>query len=1036
MKSTKRGLWRGLSAVLASLLVICLVGGNVANAYSAFINTRLGTTDRIAVKTGDTDVDSIYFKSNYSTIEEMLDAQQRVAVQIGSEGAVLLKNENSALPLNKGSEKVTLWGLNTNLPVYGGNIGSSVSVAEGQERYGIIEAMAAEGFDLNQSMIDFYRQPDFDAYRMQSMFFGNPVMGHALSAVFWPTYEGSKDYFVGELPSDKYTDEILESADGTVAVVMVSRDSSEAADYQPDMTNAVEGDSFPTTVLGLSAYEKAMIELAKEHSTKVIVLINANNPMEVEDLKNDPEIDSIMWVGEPGMYGFLGVAQCLSGAVNPSGHLSDTMAVSSLSAPSMVNDGVYVYANAGVTDAGVLTGDDKGDWYLVESEGIYVGYKYYETRYEDQILGNGNATDAAGAISGAWDYAKEMSYPFGYGLSYTTFSQTLKNVEVNLGGTGKATVEVTNTGDVAGKSVVQLYVQAPYTAGGLEKASIQLLDFAKTDVLQPGQTVTVEVEFDPQYMASYDQAAVKANGTVGAWVLDAGDYYFAVGNGAHEALNNVLALKTGSNEGLISITSEAVISADSAAKWNLSATDIETYSANVENALQDCDLNNFIADAVEYTTRADWTKGWTPVTGLTATEEMLVGLTNKSQPMTTNGEGVTWGADNGLNLIDMLVINEDGSFGGTLPLDDPMWDRLVEQITLDDAIMAIAYQGDDMENMDSIGFPRTYCNDGPIGFTYDQVGGYAIRWNEGEKDQPTYVSTDSPYAKYSMSTMPTEPMVAATFNKELVEEEGKLFGEQGLWANESSIFGPGLNLHRAPYCARAHEYYSEDSMLSNLMAVAVCKGGKSMGLMMEPKHYALNHQEMNRSGLATFVTEQAARELELRNFQGCMSQNVAQGVMTAFNRIGTVFAGGHYGAQVQIARNEWGYTGWFVTDMINGAEYMNWRDVVLGGGGGCLTSSAYNESVIGKMESDENKALILKDTQFQEMMQKAMKYLCYTVANSNAMNGLSSDVEFVTVRTWWQNAFTGAQVAFCVLTVASLAMYALSYKKKSDKAAK
>jgi len=1035
MKSIKRGLWRGLSAIMASFLVISLVAGSVANAYSAFINTRLGTTDRIAVQTGESDVDSTYFKSAFTSLADMMDAQERIAVQIGSEGAVLLKNDNAALPIDKGSEKVTLWGLNSDRPVNGGNIGSTVVAAEGQTIYGIKEAMAEEGFELNQTMMDFYKNPEFDPYRMQSMFFGNPVMGHALTAVFWPSYEENLAYFVGELPSDKYTDDVLASADGTVAVCMISRDSSEAADYNPEMQNTSEGDSFPTTVLGLSACEKEMIELAKAHSTKVIVLINANNPMEVGELKNDPDIDSIMWVGEPGMYGFLGVAKCLSGEVNPSGHLPDTMAVSSVSSPSMVNYGLYVYANASTSDAGVLTGDDKGDWYLVESEGIYVGYKYYETRYEDQILGTGNADSTEGSSTGsAWSYADEMAYPFGFGLSYTTFTQTLKDVDVKIGGTGTATVEVKNTGDVAGKCAVQLYVQAPYTAGGVEKSAIQLLDFAKTDVIEPGQTATVTVEFDPKYMASYDENVQKANGTMGAWVLDAGDYYFSVGNGAHEALNNVLALKTGSTDNLVAITSSEVISAEAAQKWTLDETDVETYSLNVENALQSCDLNKLIPGAVEYTTRADWTKGWKPVEGITATEEMLVGLTNKTYTMGANGDGVTWGADNGLSLVDFVLLDENGQFTGVLPLDSPEWDKLVEQITIDDAINFIANTGDDMDPMDSIGFPRTYANDGPIGYVYDQVGGYGIRWNDSEKDQPTYVAPDDPYAKYSMTTMPTEPMVAATFNKELVEEEGVMLGELGLWANESSIFGPGLNLHRAPYCARAHEYYSEDSMLTNLMGTAVCKGGKSMGTMMEPKHFAFNHQELNRSGLSTFLTEQAGRELELRGFQGAMESNYAQGIMTAFNRAGTVFSGGHEGIQEQIGRKEWGYTGWYVTDMINGPEYMNWRDVVLGGGGGCLTSTAYAESIIGDMASESNKKLILSDTVFQQKMQQILKYYCYTVANSNAMNGLDRNITFVTVRTWWQNALTGAQIAFGVLTVASLAMYALSLKKKSSKA--
>ncbi len=238
----------------------------------------------------------------------------------------------------------------------------------------------------------------------------------------------------------------------------------------------------------------------------------------------------------------------------------------------------------------------------MESEGIYSGYKYYETRYEDQILGQGNADTKEGSSTGdGWDYANEMVYPFGYGLSYTTFEQKLKSVDVAIGGEGTAVVDVTNTGDVAGSSAVELYVQAPYTEGGIEKAAVQLLDFGKTKVLEPGETETVTITFDPQYMASYDEDAVKENGTQGAWVLDAGDYYFAVGNGAHEALNNILAKKTGSTDNLIAINEDENITADNAIVWNLGEKNQETYSVGVENALQDADINNFIENTVEYT---------------------------------------------------------------------------------------------------------------------------------------------------------------------------------------------------------------------------------------------------------------------------------------------------------------------------------------------------------------------------------------------------------------------------------------------------
>lgn len=1033
MKDRKKSarLGRGLTAVTASLLSIAVGGTAIANANLAFLNTRLGTYSQKIEDKGDGSVDSVYYESEFTSLGDLVKAKNELAEQISEEGSVLFKNINGALPLDKETEAVTLWGMNSHTPTLGGMIGSSTAVdaEHGQTAYGIEDAMAEKGFSLNQDMIALYAGDAAMAYARRG--FGQT--GHGLSPSFGMTYENPSTYPVGEIPASLYTDELLAAADSTAAVVVLSRDSSEAADYNPEMTNATEGDSFERP-LALSDYEREMIALAKAHSTKVIVLLNADNPMEIDELKYDDEIDAILWVGEPGVVGFKGVADVLSGDANPSGHIADTYAVNSTSAPSMVNFGVYLYTNSSQAGADAqLTEANKADWYLVETESIYNGYKYYETRYEDTVLGQGNADAADGATSGgAWSYAQEVTYPFGYGISYTTFEQTLENVQVELGGTGSAEVTVKNTGDVAGKSTAQLYVQTPYTQGGLEKSAIQLIGFAKTGVLEPGASETLTIEFDPQYMASYDETVTKADGTAGAWVLDKGDYYFSIGNGAHEALNNVLAKKTGSEDGLVKITEDEVINADNALVWTLGAQDVETYSVNVQNALQNMDINKLIPDTAEYTTRADWTKGWTPVEAITPTEEMMVALTNSNYELTENGDGTTWGADNDLKLIDMLILDEEGNVTGVVDIDDPQWDLLMDEITLDEAIQFIEKGGDDMENIDSILLPRTYQNDGPLGFTYDQVGGYYIRWTPQQVNEPTYVEQTDEYGTYSMNTMPTEPVVAATFNVELLEREGELFGEDSLWANESSLFGPGLNLHRTPYCARNHEYYSEDSMLANILGTAVCRGGKSRGLMMEPKHLAFNHQEINRSGLSTYMTEQAARENELRSFQGPMSSNMADGVMTAFNRAGAVYAGAHEGLLKQIVRNEWGYDGWIVTDMINGADYMNWKDITFAGGGNCLTSSAYDTSSIGTMAASKDK--IAKDTAFQEQMKTNIKYWLYSTVQSNAMNGLTYDSELVDVLTWWQTALYALIAVLAVLTAGGIAVYVINVKKSKQEA--
>ncbi|MBQ6384773.1 MAG: glycoside hydrolase family 3 protein [Lachnospiraceae bacterium] len=1025
----KQGLMRGLAGITASLCAVSLVAAAYAPTRSAFINSRLGTVSYRLEETGETEGDNYYFESEFDSLTDLLAAKQELAEQISAEGTVLLKNENAALPMDASSEKVTLWGHNSVFTARGGMIGSTASAAEGQEDVNLIDAMYARGFQLNEQMIGLLTSDEAFAYTRQTFF-----PGAGLVPSFEATWEAPAVYIVGEIPASMYTDEVLKSADDTAAVCVITRDSSEAADYEVQMFNGTEGDSFERP-LALSQYEKDMIELAKQHSTKVIVLINANNPMELDELKNDPDIDAVVWAGEPGVYGFLGVADVLSGAANPSGHLPDTYAVNSASAPAMQNFGLYMYTNnsqngSASGDVAQLTTDNKSDWYVVETEGIYQGYKYYETRYEDEILGKGNAAAKDGSSNGgAWSYANEVSYPFGYGSSYTTFEQKLDSVDVKVGEVGSAAVTVTNTGDTAGKSVVELYVQTPYTDGGLEKSAIQLVGFAKTSELAPGASETVNVEIDPALFASYDETVTKTDGTVGAWVLEAGDYYFAIGNGAHNALNNVLANKTGSTDKLISVNADEQISADNAILWTLDTGDFDTYSANVENAIQSADINKLIPDTAEYTTRADWSKGWKTVESITPTADMMVGLTNSTYELTENGEGVTWGADNGMMLINMMQTDENGNFSGVVDFDDPMWDQLVQQVTLDEAIQFIEWAGDDIENIDSVLLPRTYMNDGPLGFAFDQVAGYGTRWTSADSANPTYVDPKSAEAGYSMATMPTEPVVAATWNLELIKREAELYGEDALYAKESICIAPGINLHRTPYCARNHEYYSEDPVLTSLLATQFCEAASAKGLISQTKHFAFNHQELNRSGISTFMTEQAARENELRCFQKVMSTNATGTVMTAFNRIGTTYVGAYSGVLEQIARKEWGYKGGYVTDMVNGAMYMNWLDTVYGGGGTMLGSAAnWQGTTLGTMEDAKSK--IEKDTAFQQQMQYTIKTWLYSAAQSNVMNGISNSSRIVKVTPWWQSAIYAAAAVTALLTALFLFLGVKAGKKK------
>ncbi|MBQ1490599.1 MAG: fibronectin type III-like domain-contianing protein, partial [Blautia sp.] len=711
---------------------------------------------------------------------------------------------------------------------------------------------------------------------------------------------------------------------------------------------------------------------------------------------------------------------------SPSGKLTDTYAVSSVSAPSMVNFGVYLYAKNSSNDPSISE-FDYGDAYLVESEGIYEGYKYYETRYADAILGQGMADAAQGSIDGqAWDYGKEVSYPFGFGLSYPTFEQTLDNVDVTIGGEGKATVTVKNTGRAEGADVAELYVQAPYTEGGLEKSAVLLVGFAKTGVLDPGASETLEITFDPKLLASYDEEAQKADGTLGAWSLDAGDYTFAIGNGAHNAINNILALQ--GQKDLVSIQPGDEGNAKNALVWTLDEKDIETYSQRVENALQNMDLNKLIPGSVEYFTRSDWSKGWTPVMDLTPTEDMRIDLANNRNELQPREGEVTWGADNGLSIIDFMETDEEGAYIGTIDLNDPRWEELVDEVTLEEAINYIENAGNGMNRIATIGLPANAIQDGPTGFANDQVAAYYVKWNPSESEEATYVSENEDGAKWTMNVFPTEPIVASSFNSQLVFEEGRMYGEESLWSNIPGTLSPGVNLHRAPYCGRHHEYYSEDPVLTGLMALHFCLGGTEKGLMTEPKHLAFNHQEANRSGASTFMTEQAARENDLRSFEPALSSNAAMGVMTSYNRVGAVYASAHAGLLEQILRKEWGYQGWIVTDMAAAPNYMNWLDSVMNGTNGMLTTES--TTMTGKKGSmNSRRQEIEADGYFQQKMHDSIKYYLYSAARSNALNGITKDTQIQYVLTWWQKAILGAKYGTAGLAVLFLLLWCLAQRK-------
>lgn len=1020
--SRKRNLWRGLTTLTASLLTVSVAAGPVVDSYRTDIDKFLGTKSS-AMVTDSTDEDLYTYKSDYSSTTELLDSIEDLGERMSEEGTVLLKNENNALPLSKDeTQKLSLLGFSSYYPVQGGDMGSSLTENEGTDADTVdfVEALAAKGFSINETLQNLYKSLESE-FKTEVNMWGSIVEYYHITA---PATDG---VFASKEPSQETMDgvdsEWKESLDDyNVMLVTIGRSSTENGTYLPGVDGVdASQDLNQTDPLGLSDDERDLINAAVEakesNGGKVIVMLNNANAMEIDEIKNNDGVDAILEVGLPGGYGFYGVADILSGEANPSGHLTDTYAVTNANSPAAQNFGNYEWTNA---DASVNINAEE-----VEAEGIYTGYKYYETRYADTVLGQGNADATVGSSTGkAWDYDNEVSYPFGYGLSYTTFEQTLKSVDVDLANrTVTAEVEVKNTGDVAGKDVVQLYTSVPYTdydvENKVEKSAVQLLDYEKTDIIEPGESQTVTITADAQDMASWDSTCDNEAGTTGNWILDNGTYYFTVGNGAHEAVNNVLAAQDQDVDG----------NKDNVQTWELGDFDSSSFAVTlngtpVENQLQDADLNYWMEDTVTYLSRNDWEGTW-PETykDLTATDEMISTMADDYSDIEANGDpsSVTFGADNGMTLANLKGVDD---------ITDERWNDLMDQITLEECLIRTGFGGTSTKTIESITSPEAIQNDGPNGFNSYPLGQYAN--SDASTGDPCVIAEDDPNRDYKMGVMAVETVIGQTFSKQLAEEWGKVIGNYSLWANTAIWWGVGTNLHRTPYNARNHEYFSEDAVLTAGQGAAIIEAGHEYGVLIAPKHLAFNDTEINRTGIAEFMSEQAARENELRGVQSCIEDANALAVMTTYNRVGCVTSNAHTGLLLNILRKEWGFKGLMSEDFIQDPTYTKIRMAVHNGvtmtcNTGDNTMAAVTAvwpywSVENASQSEE----LLTD------LKQAMLYQNYALANSNAMDGMSTSTHIESLNTWYDNLITGLRVGFGVLTVLCVAMYLLGLKKKEQ----
>lgn len=1003
-KTGKPALWRSLVAVSGLALSLSIGGSIVTKEWSGYINKFLNISNKVIVDDVDGEEDPIHFKSDFSDYRDVMKSARSIAKQVQAEGTVLMTNKNNALPLAEKS-KVTFFGYNTVDLAHGGT-GSGGVTSSAERKFDLLKA-CDNGDDVklqvNRTIYDFYKEK----YDAKVGFIESQGWGGT-------TYNFRTVKAVNEINASDFTETVKGSFSEyrDAAVFVMTRIGGEGSDL-----------SVSNKYLALTDNERSVLEAMKNGNfSKRIVLVNTFNTPELGWL-DEYNIDACLYIGGPGEVGMDAVTDILVGRTNPSGHLADTYAFDSFSSPAMQNFGDYEFANS----AEIINSDSRK--YLSYNEGIYVGYRYYETRYEDTVLSRGNADSDAGVYASSgnkWKYKEEVQFPFGHGLSYSEFEQKLDSLKVDWNNkTATATVTVTNKSTSrAGKDVVQIYAQAPYTEGGIEKSAVQLCGFAKTDVLEPGKSQTLTVDIELRDIASYDENTYKT------YILEDGDYYFAIGDNAHDALNNILASKGKS----VADGMDEKGDAKKASKQKKSSFDKDEYrlsatKRSITNQFDTADLNHYVggtSQEVTYLSRKDWKSTWcVSISSLTATQEMIDeaasyfsaakdGSTSPTAYVKGDSDtsSIIYGAEQQYNLA--MMIGAD--------YNDPAWDLLLNQLTLEDYYNSTS-QG--RKAIDSVGLTATTAVDGPSAWTKS----YYITDYTNQYDASKVEKTEELMVSY-----PTETVIASTWNVELTEELGKSFGEEGLWGGGVGWYGPAANTHRTPYAGRNFEYFSEDGYIAGKLCEAEVHGAMSKGTIPYLKHFFGNDQETNRIGVCTFMNEQSIREIYLRAFQYAFETTgeddpSCTGVMGAFNRIGLVWSGHHSNLWKNVMEGEWGFKGNVTTDF--GQKQGSLMEPQLAYEAGttmfCTSGSGFADYLRG--------IDITKDYKLMSNMREAIHRNLYNFANSAAMNGLTSSSKIVTIKTWYEKALIGTTATSAVVLGASAIMTVLStfvFKRKEQ----
>ena len=870
---------------------------------------------------------------NGTLSDETNEEAAEVAEEIMEDGIVLLKNE-SLLPLNE-TKKLNIFGWESINPAYGG--AGSGGINDLYDIVSLNQGLENAGFSINQELVDFYNNYGAD----------NPEM--SIQKQSWT---------LPEPPVDTYSDELIKSAKeySDVAVVVLSRKAGEGHNDIPmDVrkaaydNNSDEYDDFPEGehYLQLSQTERDMVDMVCSNFDNVIVVYNGANQFELGFADEYPQIKSVVWCPGTGNVGFNALGKVFSGEVNPSGKTPDTFIYDMTTAPWWNNAEKTEYTNlADMAVEGMNAGTAQvyAPAFTNYVEGIYVGYKYYETAAQE----------------GAIDYDKTVQYPFGYGLSYTEFEQKMGELE-EKDGQISVDVEVTNTGDVAGKDVVEVYYKPPYTNGGIEKSSANLIEFAKTDLLQPGESQTVTVTFSIEDMASYDENNAKA------YVLEKGDYVISINSDSHTVLDQ---------------------------KTYTADKDV-VYKGENKRASDDTAATNVFEDAkgdITYLSRADHFANYEEATAAPASAELGEPYVseyhlNSNFDKTTylNDEDVmpTTGADNGLTLADM----RDADY------DDPRWEKLLDQLTVDEMANMIAMAGYQTAAMDSVGKVATLDFDGPAAINNNFTGVGSIGF-------------------------PIEVVVASTWNKELAQAWGECMGKISQEMGAEGWYAPGMNTHRTAFGARNYEYFSEDGVLAGNMGAKAVEGARNYGVYSYIKHFAL--YEGNAKMVSVWSNEQAIREIYLKPFEISVKQGGANAVMVSWSFLGDKWTGESSNLMNTVLRDEWGFRGMALTDFFrnNGHGFMN-ADAALANGVDAMLSTFNGEE--NNVANPEHPTSVLQ-------MRNACKNVMYTVVSSWAYDGEHEETGMEN----WKKAGIGIDIVIALFMAGMEVLVIRGYKKRKN----